>query len=353
MSIYSHRLELIKKLLELDYKVIITAPHGEEENKIKELGCVFIPVPIENRGTSIKKDFRLLKDIRNIYRQEKPDIILTFYTKTNIYGGIVARNMKIPYIENVCGLGTSLIKDNLLGRFMRLLYKEALKKSHIVFFQNKDNIKYIREKKVYKGDYVLLPGSGVSLSRYSLLPYPRGNKIEFLFCSRIIKEKGIDEYLTAARLIKSKYPDTIFHVAGPCDSDYEEILRDHEKEGIIKYHGKLMDLHPLYEQMHCLVLPSYYPEGMANVLLESAASGRPIITTNLPGCGETVNDNESGFIVKERDVDSLVNALEKFILLTPEEKETMGAKGREKMEKEFNRDIVLENYICQINKIIS
>ena len=352
MSIYNHRLELIKKLLSLGYEVCIAAPEGEEADELVKLGCKIILMKVDTRGTNIQKDLRLIKDLHKIFKETHPDIILTFYTKTNIYGGILAKKMKIPYIENICGLGTSLVKDNYMGKFMKFLYKRALKKASFVFFQNKDNIKFITGQNIYNGPYTLLPGSGVSLSRYESLAYPKSSNIEFLFCSRILKEKGIEEYLSAARLIKKKYPDTVFHIAGPCDNSYTEIIQKNEDEGIIKYHGKLMDLHPLLAKTHCTVLPSYYPEGMANILLESAASCRPVITTGLPGCGETLDDNESGYIVKEKDVESLADAIEKFILLSSQEKEAMGLKGRKKMEREFDRDIVIDNYVSQIEKII-
>lgn len=352
MNLYNHRLELIKRLLNLNFKVVIAAPESGEEKNLEDLGCKFIAMPVDNRGTNIKNDLRLINDIRTISRREKPDLILTFYTKTNIYGGIVAGRLKIPYIENICGLGTSLVKENMLGKFMQVLYKLALRKSSFVFFQNKDNVKFMHEKNIYTGQYDLLPGSGVSLTRYQLLPYPETPNIEFLFCSRVIKEKGIDHYIEAAQKIKAKYPDTVFHVVGPCNPEYEDVLREYDEKGVIKYHGKLMDLHPIYQRVHCSVLPSYYPEGMANVLLESAACGRPLITTGLPGCGEAVTDNVTGYVVNEKDTNSLVDALERFILLSPQEKKEMGLRGREKMEKEFNRDIVTDRYISHIKQII-
>ena len=352
MNLYNHRLELINELLHLGYKVAVATPEGREAENLVKTGCQFIPMAVDNRGTNIKRDIKLIKDLRRIYNTVKPDIILTFYTKTNIYGGLVARSMKIPYLENICGLGTSLVKENMLGKFMRLLYKNALKKASFVFFQNKDNIRFITGNKIYNGPHDLLPGSGVSLPRYPILSYPHNKNPEFLFCSRIIKEKGIDEYLEAARKIKIKYPDTIFHVAGPCDPSYEEIVKNAHEDGTIIYHGKILDLHPLLQQTHCTIHPSYYPEGMANILLESAASGRPLITTPLPGCGETVTDNVTGFVVKEKDPADLSRVIEKFILLSPEAKEKMGLEGRKKMEKEFNRDIVIHQYVEHIKEIL-
>lgn len=351
MNLYNHRLELIQRLLSMGYEVSVAAPEGGEEKKLEKLGCRFINMPVDNRGTNIKNDLKLLRDLKRIYKSENPDILLTFYTKTNIYGGIVARYSHIPYVSNICGLGSSLVKDNLLGNFMKKLYKQALKNASFVFFQNKSNIDFITGHKIYTGNYDLLPGSGVSLERYNLLPYPESNKFEFLFCSRVIKPKGIDQYIEAAYIIKKKYPDAIFHVAGPCDPIYEDVIRKRDQEGVIKYHGKIMDLKPVLERVHCAVLPSYYPEGMANILLESSASGRPVITTDLPGCGETVDDGVTGYVVKEKDSRDLAAKIEKFINLSLEEKRQMGLKAREKMEREFNRNIVVDKYVAKIQEI--
>lgn len=353
MNIYHHRLELIQALLESGFDVVVAAPRGGEEKELEKIGCRFIHMPVDNRGTNIKRDLGLIKNLRKIYTEEKPDVILTFYTKTNIYGGMVARWLKIPYIENICGLGTSLAGTGILSKIMGKMYKYSLKDASIVFFQNESNVQFMRNKNIYKGRHTLLPGSGVSLSRYQLMPYPAGDKIEFLFCSRILKSKGIYEYIEAAHQIKDKYPHTVFHVVGPCEPEQKQVIDENNKSGIIEYHGKVMDLHPILEKTNCSVLPSYYPEGMANILLESAASGRPVITTNLPGCGETVDDNITGYVVKDKDSESLANAMEKFILLSPEQQEKMGKEGRKKMEREFNRDVVTNHYLSEINKILS
>ena len=184
------------------------------------------------------------------------------------------------------------------------------------------------------------------------IPYPHSKTIEFLFISRVIKEKGIDEYLEAAKVISEKYPDTIFHVIGPADENYIPILEESQRKGHIKYHGKLFDIKPLLQKSHCTVFPSYYAEGMANVLLESAASARPLITTDLPGCGETVEDGRTGFIVNPQDSIDLISKIEKFILLPFETKKDMGLKGRKKMEKEFDRKIITDAYIDEINLIL-
>ena len=353
MNIYHHRLELIQSLLNKHYKVIVAAPKGGEEKELIKIGCQFIDTPVDNRGKSFKNDISLIGSLIKICRQEKPNVILTFYTKTNIYGGLVARFLKIPYVENITGLGSAFSNKGSLARIMEFLYKNAVRDSYLVFFQNESNRQFFLTHKLYKGKYAMLPGSGVSLERYYELPYPKNNSTEFLFISRIMKEKGIEEYVKSAEILKEKYPEVVFHVVGPCESPYDKLMEEKNKAGIIKYHGKLYDVHDLLSKTHCTVLPSYYPEGMANVLLESAASGRPIITTSLPGCGEAVEHNTTGYIVREKSVESLTEAMERFLLLDINDKEKMGKAGRKKMEKEFDRRVVTHKYISTIEEILS
>lgn len=354
MNIYHHRLELIKALISKGYEMTVAAPEGKEVEKLLETGCKFINLEVDNRGTSIKNDLKLLYRLRKLYKREKPDVILTFYTKTNIYGGLVARAMGIPYIENITGLGSSLAKgEGRIYRIMSMLYRMAVRNARIIFFQNKSNLKFFHDRKLYKGPYRMLPGSGVSLERYVVLPYAESPKTEFLYLSRILKEKGIKEYVDAARIIKKSHKDVVFHVAGPCDPSCQKIIEEAVEEGVITYHGKIYDIPAMFSQIHCTVHPSYYPEGMANVLLESAASGRPVITTGLPGCGETVNHGETGFVVRERSAEDLAAKMENFIKMDRDSRIAMGIAGRKKMEQEFDRRIVTEAYLEEISKIVA
>lgn len=353
MNIYNHRLELIKAMLSMGYNVTVAAPRGGEEKELEEMGVRFIDMNVDNRGTSIRRDIKLLKDIIEILRKERPDLVLTFYTKTNIYGGLASRITKTPYIENITGLGSAVSKGGIMQRLMVALYRMAVKDAAKVFFQNKSNLKFFKDKRISIKGWELLPGSGVNLDRFHPLDYPKDDVVEFVFISRVIKEKGIEEYVEAAKKIKKKFPHTLFHVIGPASSLYEQYLLDTESKGIIINHGKSFDVKQYIARSHCMVFPSYYAEGMANVLLESAACARPLITTSCPGCGETVEDNLSGFVVKERDVNSLVEKLEKFITLPYEKKRAMGLAGRAKMEREFNRDIVVDAYIKEIKRVLS
>lgn len=353
MSIYHHRLELIKALLSRDYDVAVAAPRGGEVEALEKTGCRFIHLAVDNRGTSIKNDIVLIRHLRKLYRREKPDVVLTFYTKTNIYGGLVARAMGVPYVTNITGLGSSLYKgEGNLYKILAGLYKNAVKKARLVFFQNSSNRDFFLLRGLYSGQYRMLPGSGVSLERHTVLPYPETETPEFLFASRVLKDKGIGEYIEAAEIIRKKYPEVKFHVVGPCDPTCEAIIKEAEEKGLIENHGKIYDLNEAFAWTHCTVHPSYH-EGMANVLLESGASGRPIITTDVPGCRETVEDGETGFMVKIGSGKDLATAMEKFIALSNDRRREMGLRGREKMEKEFDREKVTKEYLDIISLIIN
>ena len=198
----------------------------------------------------------------------------------------------------------------------------------------------------------LIPGSGVSFKVHKALPYPKGNTLNFVFIARVLKEKGIEIYLRAAEEISQKYPNTRFHVCGKCeDQKYKYLLKEIEKKGWINYHGEQEDMIPIYRMSHCIVHPSYYPEGMSNVLLEAAAHCRPIITTNRAGCREIVDDGKSGFVIPIKDENALIGAIEKFIDMTWEQKRNMGIAGRAKVEREFDRKFVVNAYMEEIERI--
>ena len=202
-----------------------------------------------------------------------------------------------------------------------------------------------------KGEHDLLPGSGVNLSQYKVYEYPNGDTIDFLFVARVMKEKGIDQYLEAAEYITKKYPQTRFHICGACEAEYSGNLDDLQKKGVVTYHGLVKDMAKMYEMASCTIHPTYYPEGLSNVLLESSACGRPIITTDRAGCREVVEDGINGYVVREKDSADLIEKIEKFLTLTNEERKNMGLAGRAKVEKEFDRQIVVEKYMNEVEKV--
>ena len=344
--LYNFRIEVLQKLIDENYEVYICLPDGPKLKYMIDIGCKFIPIEIDKRGTNPVKDLKLMKDYKKVFKQVKPDVILSYTTKVCIYSGIVAGKMKISYLVNVSGLGTALEQPGKLQPLMIKLYTKAVKKAKCVFFQNEDNRRFFHEHNMYDGHEVMIPGSGVNLDKWKYLEYPSDKDgVQFLFVARIIKEKGIEEYLACAKAIRAEYPNTVFHVCGPCDGEYKEMLDGYEKRGIIKYHGEVSDTAKYLKDVHCHIHPSYYPEGISNVCLEASASGRPVITTDRPGCRETVNDGITGYVFEQKNRKQLIECVEKFMKLSNDEKKQMGIAAREKMKCEFDRQIVVEAYM--------
>ena len=349
VGLFKFRKELLERLL-LEYEVHIVVPDGEFVPEMVQLGCVFHNVELQRRGTNPVRDLVLLAKYRSILDEIAPDVVLTYTIKPNIYGGIACAEKGIPYITNITGLGTAVENNGLLQVITTTLYKIALRRANKVFFQNVENLLFMKNRGIVGSNIDLLPGSGVNLKQYSFLPYPNSDSVDFFFVARVMKEKGIDQYLDAARYIREKYPFTRFHVCGSYDDDYEDILNTAVKAGDIIYHGLIKDMIPMYAMSCCTVHPTYYPEGMSNVLLESCATGRPIITTDRPGCKEIVDDGVNGFVCRERDSQDLIEKIEQFLALTSEERAAMGRAARSKVEREFDRNIVVEKYEREIRK---
>lgn len=344
VGLYKFRKELIQELLR-NHKVFIALPMGNYINPLLDMGCDFIEVNIERRGKNPVSDFKLLCSYHKMMKLCRPDAVLTYTIKPNIYGGIICRINHLKYIANITGLGTAVETPGFIQKLLILLYRTALRQAACVFFQNQDNLDFMIRKGVVKERFQLLPGSGVNLAEYQLLEYPKKEIIEFVFVARIMKEKGIDQYLETAAAIKIKYPSTRFHICGFCEEEYEEILRNYEGSGHIVYHGLVNDMTQIYKTIHCIIHPTYYPEGMSNVLLEASASGRPVITTDRAGCREIVDDGVNGYLVKERSSEDIIKAVEAFLKLTYEEKKDMGLAGRKKVERMFDRSIVIRKYM--------
>ncbi|MEK4158203.1 glycosyltransferase family 4 protein [Paenibacillus sp. FSL R10-2779] len=349
IGLYKFRKEIIQELIK-EYKVFISLPYGEFIPKLEELGCEYIETSINRRGTNPVTDFKLFYKYKDIIKKIKPDVVLTYTIKPNVYGGMACRMERVPYITNITGLGSAIENGGIMQRIGLFLYKTSLKKASCVFFQNKENQQFFRSMRVIENNDRLIPGSGVNLNEYKLLDYPPDDKIHFLFIARIMKEKGIEQYLDAAKHIREKYQNTVFHILGFCEEAYENRLKDMEDSGLIKYHGMQNDVRDFHQISHCTIHPTYYPEGMSNVLLESAACGRPVITTNRSGCREIVDDTINGYIVEQQNSQDLIDQIEKFIALDYEIKKKMGLASREKVEKEFDKKIVVKAYLDEIKK---
>lgn len=352
VGLYKFRKELIEELLK-DYEVYISLPYGNFVNDLINIGCNFIDTTIDRRGINPINDLKLICQYKRLVKKICPDIILSYTIKPNIYGAYVAKKRNIPVFANITGLGSAVENGGLLQKITVLMYKFAFSKIQTVFFQNKENMQFFEDKKIAVGKHKLLPGSGVNLQHFKPLKYPDDKTTEFVFISRIMKEKGIDQYLEAAQYIRNKYPNTRFHICGFCEEDYEDILKEYQNQGIIIYHGLLDDVRKILKITHCTIHPTYYPEGMSNVLLESCACARPIITTDRSGCVEIVDDERNGYIVKQKDSMDLIDKIEKFLDLNYEDKKLMGLNARKKVELEFDRNIVVKKYTTELKGIKS
>ncbi|MEQ6376432.1 glycosyltransferase family 4 protein [Bacillaceae bacterium S4-13-56] len=349
---YNFRKEIIQRLLNQNYKVYVVLPYGEKVELLKQMGCVFIDLPLDRRGMNPITDLRLLLSYYKIIKKIKPDAVLSYTVKPNIYGGLVCGLQNIPFFPNVTGLGTAVENESLIQKLLVQMYRVAYKKASCIFFQNEENQQFFKNNKIAIKRSRKIPGSGVNTQYFSLLPYPSDETIEFVFISRIMKEKGIDQFLEAAEFIRGKYRNTKFHVLGFCEEDYEQRLQELQDKEIIHYHGMQSDVREFHKISHCTIHPTYYPEGMSNVLLESAASGRPVITTNRSGCREIVDDGVNGYIVEQQNSKDLIDKIEKFINLDYEAKRQMGISGRIKVEKEFDREIVVNAYCEEVAHVL-
>lgn len=348
--LYNFRKELIQRLIADGYKVITALPYTKEAEKLRDLGCEIVDIGVERRGTNLITDLKLFWQYYKLLRKEKPDMVYTYTIKPNIYGGMACRVMKVPYLVNITGLGSAMEGEGLLQKLTSFLYRIAVKKADCVFFQNEMNRQVFEKRNIHGRDEELLPGSGVNLEHFSYMEMPSGERTEFVYISRVMKEKGIEEYLSAAKILRKNYPDTRFHILGFCEEEYEERLKVLQEKGIIEYHGMQEDVRVFLKRAHCLVHPSFYPEGMSNVCLEAAACGRAVITTLRYGCKETVEDGITGYLVEEQNTEQLIDRMETFIKLPYEEKVKMGCSARAKMKREFDRNHVVDVYIERTNK---
>lgn len=351
-GLYSFRKEVVKAICDAGHEVVISAPFDEKRHYFEKVGCRLIDTEFNRKGKNPFKDFGLMLYYCWLLKREKPEAVLSYTIKPNIYGGMACRLFGAPQLANITGLGSAVENPGCLQKLTIALYILGLKKTHTVFFQNKANKDFCNEHGIVKGHIVLLPGSGVNLQYHLLQPFPAETEpVRFIFISRLMREKGIDEYLAAAKAIKTNYKDVEFHVLGACEEAYEDRLKELQEMGVVIYHGARPDVRPFIGNCHCTVHPSFYPEGMSNVLLESCAAGRPIITTDRPGCGEIVENGVNGFVVKQRDADDVIKMIKAFIELPYEKKKEMGLAARKKVEKEFDRNIVVQAYLDELNTI--
>lgn len=349
IGLYQFRRELIAALLE-KHQVAISLPDGDMVRPLEEMGCRFLDTPLDRRGINPVKDLGLLCRYWKLLRQEKPDLVITYTIKPNIYGGLVSRLLGIPYAVNITGLGTAFQNPGLLRSLVTFLYKIALKKAKVVFFENAGNRQVLLDAKIVPEEKTcLLSGAGVNLEHYTYTPYPEEETTRFLFVGRVMREKGVDELFCAMERLIAEGENCTLDILGGYEEDYEATIRRHEAAGWLRYHGYVKDVRPYIEKAHCFVLPSYH-EGMANTNLECAAMGRPVITSDIPGCREAVIPGESGLLCKPQDADSLYETMKRFLSLPRETRVRMGVQGRTHMEAVFDKKKVVADTLKELER---
>ena len=351
--VYNLRGEVIRAMLDYDWQVVVVSNLAQHATELAAMGCKLVPLEVGRHGKNPLKDLALKRRYNEILCQEKPDAVLTYNIKPNVYGGMECARQGIPYLVNVCGLGTPVEYPGPMQALTVALYRVGVKRADCVFFQNTENEQFFNDHHMAPGHHHLLPGSGVNLEKFQPMEYPIGDTVEFLFISRVMKEKGADQYLEAAQEIRARHPETVFHVIGGCDDEsYLQRLHNLQEQNVIVYHGQQPSVLPYQAKSACTIHPTYYPEGMSNVLLESAACARPIITTGRSGCREIVEDGVNGFICKQKDTQDLVKQIEKFLALSWAERREMGLAARRKVEREFDRQIVVKAYLDEIENAV-
>lgn len=349
LGLYQFRRELIEELLKSN-AVYISLPYGELVEPLKAMGCQFLDTPLERRGMNPLKDGELFLTYLKLFRQVKPDLVITYTIKPNIYGGFAARVAGIPYAVNITGLGTAFQSHGMLRKIVTQMYKLGCKKAKVVFFENAENRQiFLEERIVREQQTCLLNGAGVNLEHYKLADYPTGDETKFLFIGRVMKEKGIDELFAAMRKLVAEGYSCSLDVVGMYEEDYKDTIAQGEAQGWLHYHGYQKDVRPFIANCHCFVLPSWH-EGMANTNLECAASGRPIITTNISGCKESVEDKVNGFLVSKNSPEELFDVMGSFCILDYETRKRMGLHGRQKMVEQFDKRAVVNATIGALPK---
>ena len=360
-DVYCFRKELIEALIADGFEMLISCPDGPKFELMKDISYIYDNPDIDRRGTNPVKDFELLMHYRKLFKKYRPAVVLTYTAKPNVYASIAAHWMGIPVINNLTGLGSVVNESGMKQAFIMWLFKLAYQKSACMMFQNATNMQVAIDQGMVKGDYKLIPGSGVNTDRYPLQPYPEGGDgkegepIVFNYIGRVLHDKGVDDYIEAAKRIKAKYPQAEFNMLGfiePTEIHYEEDLRILGEQGIVMYRGSQKDVKPWVARAHATIHPSTYGEGMSNVLLESASMGRFIITTNNPGCQETLEHEKTGFIYQGGNVDALVETIERFLAMPNETRQKMGEAGRERVKAQFSREFVIKAYKEKISELL-
>lgn len=355
-NIYNFRMGLVKAFIENGHEVIAIAPKDEYSHFLVEAGCEFREVKMDSRGANVIKDFALIIELWSIYRKVKPDVILHYTIKPNIYGSLAASLLKIPTVNNVCGLGTAFLNKGLVSKIAIGMYKLAFRFPKLIYFQNIDDKRFFEENKIIKNNATqVLPGSGINLEHFKPSKNIQNSKFTFLLISRLIYDKGIVEYIDAIKQLKGRGLDVKFQLLGSKDTKHrrgisEELINSWIENNIVEYLGSTDDVRPYINKADCIVLPSYR-EGTPKSLLEAASSAKPIVTTNVAGCTNIVQDNVNGMLCNVKDAKDLANKLEAMSNLPKKKLKKMGQESRKIVEDRFDEQIVIKSYLNTISSL--
>ncbi|MBS9719647.1 glycosyltransferase family 4 protein [Tianweitania sp. BSSL-BM11] len=356
-NIVNFRRSVLNGLIAAGHEVTVLAPPDDSVTELARLGAAFVPLTMNVKGLNPLDDLKLLGTFKRHLRDERPDIVLSYTIKNNVFGALAAKAYGIPFIPNVSGLGTAFLSNGALRLLAETLYRRAFSKLPIIFFQNGDDrTLFVQRRLVHPEQGRLLPGSGIDLGQFAASDLPAQSKpTTFLMIARLLRDKGVVEFVEAARLIKSHLPETRFQLLGAAGSQNRSAIdlstvQGWEREGVVEYLGTTTDVRPFIEAAHCVVLPSYR-EGAPRTLIEAAAMARPLIATDVPGCRSIVDEDVTGFLCAPRSANSLAAAMKRFLDLPQQARTAMGLAGRLKMEREFDQTIVLAAYNKAIGEL--
>ncbi len=348
-NIWNFRKPIVQALLARGHKVTILAPRDDFVDHLTQIGCAFVPLEMNAKGLNPLDEWKLLRQFQQVFKQQKPDIILSYTIKNNTFGALAAKSLGLPFVPNVSGLGTGFLSGGTLQFIVEQLYRRAYRDLPVIFFQNEDDRDLFTSRRLVTVDQArLLPGSGIDLEHFQATDLPRNETPVFLLIARLLRDKGVLEFVEAARQVKSDHPDARFQLLGAAESENRTAIAactvdEWVREGIVEYLGTTPDVRLTIAAAHCIVLPSYR-EGAPRTLIEAAAMARPLIATDVPGCRTVVDHNETGFLCDVRSVDSLATAMRRFLDLPVERRSEMGQAGRAKMEREYDQKLVVEAY---------
>ena len=353
-NIFNFRKGLIKALIANHHTIVAIAPRDEYTDKLRQMGCQFCEIKMDAKGTSPRKDARLIYCLKKSYINQRLDLVFHYTIKPNIYGTLAAKLARVAAVNNVTGLGTMFTRDNIKSKIARALYRFSFRYPKLVFFQNEDDRRlFLRKKLVDKNITDIIPGSGVDIKFFSPRPHTKNSVFVFLMVARLLYDKGIVEYINAIKVLRKKGIIAHFQVLGKIEDRKnlgidQATISQWEREGLIEYLGKVDDVRPYVRAADCVVLPSYR-EGTPRALLEAASMGKPIITTDVPGCRETVINNYNGFLCAVKDAGDLAEKMIEMLTLDNRRLQQMSWNSRNYAVKKFDQHIIFLKYMKAID----